>query len=307
MVQAILSSIPLTGLVVESFVCGQVKWDDAAGDYVPDDKTESSTTYLHELVRCKSLVLASDREATIRSGMAIDLQGAELLVGRPWYPVSLTLDAPEFAQQLHEILGAADNIIEDECVPEMATHYHDMKWGTDVQVLYNRCLLHCERYADKPTSASSAWAQSDREPEGWRCQSWDEVIERIGSLNILSDYKASGDEDDDEESEALQPGTTPRTLELYCGRAGWSAHHKRRGSDAWYVDIDKKWVTPSFANSKPEYMEDGTIMCLNGLDREKFIHLDFIDFAMAVLTNRVNIGDLHAIHDGFDWCVLAGP
>lgn len=286
-----------------------MRWDDTAGDYVPDDKTESSTTYLHELVHCKSIVLASDREATIRSGMAIDLQGAELLVGRPWYPVSLTLADPEFAQQLYEILGAANRIEDELFLPELATHYHVEcvdKWGTDVQVLYDRCIRHCDRYVDRPMSARGEWAQLDKEPEGWRCKTWDEVIERVGTLNILIDPEASGDDEEDDH-DALEPGTTPRTLELYCGRAGWSAHHKRRGSDAWYLDIDKKWVSPSFTNSRPEYVEDGTILCLNGLDKDKFIHLDFIDFAMAVLTNRVNIGDLHAIHDGFDWCVLAGP
>ena len=145
-------------------------------------------------------------------------------------------------------------------------------------------------------SASCPWVHLDKEPVGWRCKSWDEVVTRIGRLNILSEQSH-----DDE----IKSGTTPRTLELYCGRGGWSAHHKKRGSDSWFLDIDKKYVEPSMA-PKPEYQDDGTVLCLNNLDRANFIHLDFIDFAMAVLTNRVNIGDLHAIHDGLDCTTFTG-
>ena len=55
-----------------------------------------------------------------------------------------------------------------------------------------------------------------------------------------------------------EPGTIPRTLELYCGRAGWSSHHKKRGSDAWFIDIDRKCVEGSF-EQRPEYTDSGEI------------------------------------------------
>ena len=42
------------------------------------------------------------------------------------------------------------------------------------------------------------------------------------------------------------------------------------------------------------------VWVLNGLDEEHFIHLDFLDFAMSVIKGDINVGDLHAIHDGFD-------
>ena len=260
---------------------------------------------IRRLERCESLAAATDREATIRSGLAIDRQGIELRVGRPWYPCAVSPDEEAFAQQLHELLGAINNVEEEEFqfTPELATHYHQLTsgWGTDVQVLRDRCIRHCNRYEDAPWSATSP--RMDKEPEGWRCRTWEEVVERFGTLDILS--KASGDgrndlEDTRVSDDDLQPGTTPRTLELYCGRAGWSAHHKKRGCDAWFLDNDRASVEPAFAD-KPEYMEDGNILSLNGLDTTKFIHLDFLDFAMAIIKNLVNIGDLHAIHDGLDW------
>ena len=42
------------------------------------------------------------------------------------------------------------------------------------------------------------------------------------------------------------------------------------------------------------------VLVLNGLDKSKFIHLDFLDFAMSVMKLDVNPGNLHAIHDGLD-------
>ena len=280
-----------------------MRWDDNAGDYVPDDKVLSNTTYMTELVRCESVVVATDREASIRCGFAIDLYGAELLVSKPWYPCGIGTDDALFAQQLHEILGACNRIESRpfEFTPELSTHYHALTaWCTDPQILFDRCMRHCSRYEEKPMSSSCLWVQTEKEPEGWRCETWDQVVERIASLNILHDDQdgSEGEELDD----GPKPGTTPRTLELYCGRAGWSAHQKKRGSAAWFLDIDKTCVEPSFA-AKPDYLEDGTVLCLNNLDKSKFIHCDFIDFAMAVLTDRVNIGDIHAIHDGLDWCV----
>ena len=42
------------------------------------------------------------------------------------------------------------------------------------------------------------------------------------------------------------------------------------------------------------------VLARNGLDPGKFLHLDFLDFAMAVIGHKINVGNLHAIHDGFD-------
>ena len=90
---------------------------------------------------------------------------------------------------------------------------------------------------------------------------------------------------------------------LYCGRAVLAANYKAHAdADAWYMDWDKEAVKPSFS-PYPEYRplhEGGTIKCLNGLDENNFIHLDFLDFAMGVISGELNIGDLHAIHDGLD-------
>jgi hypothetical protein len=42
------------------------------------------------------------------------------------------------------------------------------------------------------------------------------------------------------------------------------------------------------------------VLTLNGLQESNFIHLDFLDFAMAVIKEEINVGDLHSIHDGLD-------
>ena len=135
----------------------------------------------------------------------------------------------------------------------------------------------------------------------------------------------------------IETSQTPRTLELYCMRSGWSAHSKLAGNDAYYLDWNKEAVKPSW-EPHPDYTteKDGTrpglstlrriephsqdgrlpkhirtchphmaVFCLNGLDDTKFIHLDFLDFAVAVLRCHINVGALHAIHDGLD-CSRAG-
>jgi hypothetical protein len=38
------------------------------------------------------------------------------------------------------------------------------------------------------------------------------------------------------------PCTRPRTLELYCGRAGWSAHQRSMGNAAWFLDWDAEYA-----------------------------------------------------------------
>ena len=95
------------------------------------------------------------------------------------------------------------------------------------------------------------------------------------------------------------PCTIPRTLELYCGRAGWSAHQQAIGNDAFFLDFDREVVARSF-EPQPDYDKTGQVLTLNQLKETRFIHLDFLDFAMAVIDHRINVGELHAIHDGLD-------
>merc|ERR1740139_718575 len=119
--------------------------------------------------------------------------------------------------------------------------------AVDPEVLINRCHLHYKKHYQctcgesaeyvrctcsvAPPSASrpKPLPKEAKEPKGWRCQTWAEVVERCGPLNVLSNKgqppappttpSGSGSTAD-----ALQPGTYPRTLELWCGRAGKSAH-----------------------------------------------------------------------------------
>ena len=97
------------------------------------------------------------------------------------------------------------------------------------------------------------------------------------------------------------------------------------GNDAWYLDLDIDAVKESWKEI-PDYttkehaparaglvqphrpistalataslillMVAPQVFCLNGLDRSKFIHLDFLDFAVAVLEGHINIGSINAI------------
>lgn len=49
------------------------------------------------------MVAAADREATIRSGMAIDMAGNELNYHRPWFRVDVKIVEQAFRQQLLEV------------------------------------------------------------------------------------------------------------------------------------------------------------------------------------------------------------
>ena len=52
--------------------------------------------------------------------------------------------------------------------------------------------------------------------------------------------------------------TTPRTLELYAGRAGWSAHQKAMGNHAFFLDWNRECVQKSF-DKAPEYDPEGQV------------------------------------------------
>ena len=297
-----------------------------------------------------SVAWASDREATIRSGMAIDMSGDALRVCRPWYDIAVQVDAGSvlFRKQLTEMLGS---IFNPEWRPELPTCYFAPEpqrgrpvWGSDTRALSTLLLERCDRhkrkhYCEKPPSASAWQAAKKGEPESWPCKSWDEVCRRAASIDILSrmntapapelppgcseaaDGPAAGEPMDASTApaapipmagasstarcgksghkEAAEPCSRPRTLELYCGRAGWSAHQTAIGNQAWFLDWDASHVSRSF-ETKPEYDEGGQVRVLNGLSRSHFLHLDFLDFAMAVLGDHINVGDLNAIHDGLD-------
>lgn len=92
----------------------------------------------------------------------------------------------------------------------------------------------------------------------------------------------------------MSPGSPLRALELFCGRAGWSSQMATKAGDhTWFLDRDRGAVEPSFA-ATPD------ALCQNGLSEEFFIHLDLIDFAIAVISEDVDLGVIHAMHDGFD-------
>ena len=65
----------------------QMKFDSQRGEWLKDDKEQS--VYVHELERIISVAFASDREATVRTGMAITMLGTEIRVGRPWFSLGV--------------------------------------------------------------------------------------------------------------------------------------------------------------------------------------------------------------------------
>ena len=102
--------------------------------------------------------------------------------------------------------------------------------------------------------------------EPWRCATWDEVKRRAACIDILAQFRpretdggVSGPKGaDGRRKEVATPCTTPRTLELYCGRAGYSSHQKRMGNDAFFLDYNRAYVERSFAE-KPEHDEGGQV------------------------------------------------
>ena len=286
----------------------------AEGEWILQDEKQP-ILYAHQLYRCKNMVEASDREATIRCGMAIDIFGQALQVCRPWIPIRVQLGDAAFQQQLAELMGAITLIEETGCPrPEIVTHWHGhTTWGTSTSLLLERCKLHADLYRDHPPSNPTSQPKIAGEPLGWRCTTWAQVKARLGDLDVINKHRELDPPAADEPSsstgqppraglskEATTPCTRPRTLELYCGRAGWSAAFMRVGCESYFVDWDRDAVTPSF-NTKPEYDEKtGLIVHKNGLSASHFVHLDFLDLAVGVLLGELELGDLHAIHDGLD-------
>ena len=309
-------------------------WDNEQAELQPVPQGEP--LHAHEL-QCSSLVWASDREATIRSGMAIDMHGDSLKVCRPYHVIAALPGTPAFVRQLTEVLAVIHSFA--DFGPELPTYYlggHNMpgEWPTDSEMVLKRAVRMADKFTTPPSSRD-AWPSprkmgesSSSEPKGWRCKTWEEVRLRCGSLHILcqdDDDQINGGDGDaggskkkkgkkrtSTDKEVTEPCTRPRTLELYCGRASLSAHHQRRGAHAWFVDWDREVVEKSFAKT-PEYFDlddafgnGGRVHCVNGLDERRFIHLDFLDLAMALLKSVVDVGHLHAIHDGLD-CTTFTP
>ena len=191
------------------------------GEWVLDEK--SSILYAHQIERSASVVAASDREATIRSGMAIDLFGKAIAYNRPWIPVATQVDDRAFQRQMHELLGAINLVDEngrpEELRPELPCHWHGRtEWGTDTTLLLDRCRRHIDKVGETPPSAGLYGSDEPLKSRGWRCQTWEEVRSRCGSLDVLNADAREADAEADAEAQAeTTPCTRPRTLELYCG------------------------------------------------------------------------------------------
>lgn len=305
--------------------------------------------------------LAADREASIRVGMAIDVVGRAFKSQLKWLPVAVQVTEAAFQRQLFE-LRMAIVVPGADARPELRTHWHgNSPWVTDPQLLLDRCKRYAAHFKGRAPPSHSE-AKIEKEPPGWRCATWQEVVKRCGSLNLNATYDTSAaaaaaeevvDVDEEAAAEAAaagakrkragkqpargnaskevaEPCTKPRTLELYCGRAGWSIAHQDQGCDSWYVDWSREAVSPSFESQLE--VRERNMLCRNGLDPSRFIHLDFLDLAVAILNGEVraasplsppctiismplttryrvvrpcrgvqiNVGDLHAIHDGLD-------
>ena len=252
------------------------------GEWQLDDKP--LVLYAHQLERSGSVAMASDREATIRSGMAIDLYGNALRLVRPWIPVGVVVEDASFARQLNELHGVIN--FGDELRPELLCHWHmQTAWGTDPKLLLDRCYRHIDKAGDRPPSAGDGREENS---QGWRCRTWAEVVDKCGSIDMRNAEAREAEAEEEAEADACStaPCTRPRCLELYCGRAGWSASFRRLGCDVWFLDKDRQAVAPSFA-AKPTYHDQtGLVVCKNGLSPKRYIELDFLDFAMVRCRGR---------------------
>ena len=291
-----------------------------------------------ELNQVPCVAWAVDREASIRSGLAIDQWGDAIVVCRPWLDICVVPDVASstFKRQVSELAGALCQAL-SHWRPVLPTHFSDRPiWETDLEALMERVKLHIENCEHRPPSFTSD--TRDMKKDTWRCASWEDVKARAACINIVADMGEAQPASSSQAGGAQRRGasrsgkedptvcTVPRTLELYCGRAGFSSHQKQVGNNAFFLDLDREYVSSSFA-AVPKYDEGGQVKprpplalsspclafsaqdlvrispqvwVLNGLDEEHFIHLDFLDFAMSVIKGDINVGDLHAIHDGFD-------
>ena len=123
--------LPLEGTRIK-VATTSMKFDEAKQEYELDEKVDA--LYQHELVRCRTTLDASDREASIRSGFAIDRNGGafnlcherrgtpKVVLQRPFLPIGIEVDLSTllFPNQLSElqltILGVHS--------VQLPTHWH---------------------------------------------------------------------------------------------------------------------------------------------------------------------------------------
>ena len=123
--------LPLEGTRIK-VATTSMKFDEAKQEYELDEKIDA--LYQHELVRCRTTLDASDREASIRSGFAIDRNGGafnlcherrgtpKVVLQRPFLPIGIEVDLSTllFPNQLSElqltILGVHS--------VQLPTHWH---------------------------------------------------------------------------------------------------------------------------------------------------------------------------------------
>ena len=261
------------------------RYDEVAGEYVVDDKKKPVSG--HELFQCPTVVWASDREVSMRCGMAIDIRGNEVTVCTPWIDLAVKpcASSSAFQRQLSELATACCSSLSSEIVTDwrpqlMASFSNRLIWETDAAMLMKRVRRHIENHEMRPPSFSADSSTMAKEP--WRCASWDEVRRRAACIDILSHMEGAtnvqagaavpacsdstnGGRDGSVCSRkggsgkgAATPCTTPRTLELYCGRAGYSAHQKQMGNNAFFLDWNREYVSQSFVQM-PEYDEGGQV------------------------------------------------
>ena len=248
--------------------------------------------------------------ATLRSGMAIDLHGDSLKVCRPYHVIAALPDSPAFARQIKEVLAAIKSPI--DYGPELPTYYFggrgkNGEWPTDPAILLERAVKMADKFRGRPPSALDEWpsprkmgdpSSASRKafaaPPGKRCGAAAEPLTyaarrtaRAPTAPPIKNWR----------SRAHGPHTRALLRASILVAHHWPRRH-------WFVDWDRRWS--SHRSTRRQYFLDdphgngGRVHCINGLEHRRFIHLDFLDFAMAVLLGEVNLGELHAIHDGFD-------
>ena len=261
------------GLQQETLVHGNFyKYDDAARSYVEEC---GGPLYGHELLECPTVLWASDREACIRYGLAIDILGHEIRVCRPYLPLAVKPSADGhtlFVRQLTELATCCCSTEFVDRRPELDTHFGPrLIWEVEPQVLMARVDKHIANHERQPPSASADSHVMSK--EAWRCESWEQVQQRAACIDILSHMQGSVGFADHPPcasarhpssrscaSEAASPCTQPRVLELYCGRGGLSAHHHKMGSAAFFLDWNREYVSKSF-HEMPELDAGGQVTC----------------------------------------------
>ena len=201
------------------------------------------------------------------------------------------LEDEAIRRQLNELVKAITNVDSTGVPPrpQIDTHYHELSdWTTDTGILMHRCSLHIQRHVDAPPSATSQ--RTKDEPPDWQCQAWDEVRERCGSLHYFHDAPLDG-------GIASGSDATTRTLAALLGAVlgrRWSATNARV---AMCGGLGQEALLPF--NPRPDLDDAGFVYCKMGSSRPT-LSIWTLWTAMAVIKGDVEIGHLHAIHDGLD-------